>query len=131
MMLRSAVLLASVLSGACAEPSRNLSELVVRDSTYYAPETMNPFSGPVFRPFADDTTTHEIVGRLLEGTWHGELIVYHPSGRVRYMGSFAHGQRCGPWTENALDREPEDVYEALRREIATLAMYPPCPPDVQ
>lgn len=131
MIVRGVVGLVLLLAAACAEPARNLSELVVRDSTYYAPETMEPFSGPVFRSFADDTTAHEVVGALLAGTWHGELVVYHPSGRIRYMGSFAHGQRCGPWTENALDREPEDVYEALTREIATMAIYPPCPPDVQ
>ena len=109
---------------------RDLRELVVRDSTYYAPETMEPYTGPVFRPFPGDSTRTEIQGALLAGTWHGELLVYHPSGRLRFAGSFAHGAKCGPWTEALADRDPVNLYDELTSEIETLGLYPPCPPDL-
>ena len=123
--------LAAVLQAGCSPErgARDLSDLVLQDSTYFAPETMEPFTGRIFRAFPDDTTRREIEGELLDGEWHGELVVYHTSGRVRYMGSFAHGNRCGPWTENTQDREPVNMYDELVSEIETLGMYPPCPPD--
>ena len=108
---------------------RDLSELVVRDSLYFDPVASEPYTGPVFRPFRDDPTRNEVVGRLVGGAWHGEMVVYHASGRVRYMGTFDHGERCGPWTENKFDREPEGLLDELRTEIETLGMYPPCPED--
>jgi hypothetical protein len=79
-------------------PERELGDLVVRDSTYYEPETQQPYTGRVYRTFADDPSMREIVGRMLDGTWHGELTVYHPSGRIRYQGTFFEGGRCGAWT---------------------------------
>ncbi len=125
------LLLAIVALGGCreGEAARDLRELVIRDSTYYAPETMQPFTGRIFRPFPADSTRTEIEGALVGGTWHGELTVYHASGRIRYMGSFWHGERCGPWTENTSDREPVDVYDQLLTDIETLGLYPPCPTD--
>lgn len=130
--LRSLALLWALIAIACSGPlpERDLRDLVVRDSTYYVPETMEPYTGRVYRRFADDSTELEIVGALLDGTWHGELIVYHPTGRIRYMGSFAHGHRCGPWTENATDRDAVDIYDALTSDIEAMAIYPPCPPDL-
>ena len=121
-----------VVAGACgdAAPERDLRELVVRGSTYLAPETMAPFSGRVFRPFPGDSTRTEVEGRLVDGTWHGELVVYHPSGRLRYAGSFAHGEKCGPWTEGLLDREPVNLYDELTSDIESMGIYPSCPPDV-
>jgi len=123
---------ATIAFGACglgAPPPRNLDELVVRDSLYFESGSSLPYSGPVFRPFTDDPTRNEIVGLLVDGTWHDELVVYHPSGRIRYMGAFDHGHRCGPWTENRDDREPGGLLDEFRTEIETLGMYPPCPED--
>jgi hypothetical protein len=116
------------VGAACGDraPARDLGELTIRDSTYYEPETMQPYSGRVIRPFAGDSTRIQVQGTLLEGTWHGELIVYHESGRVRYMGNFDHGERCGPWTENAADEEPTSLYDQVRSEVEALGMYPPC-----
>ena len=125
------VLLGSILLVGCApDAARDLRELVVRDSTYYARESMQPYSGRVFRPFPGDSASVEIEGVLLDGTWHGELLVYHPSGRIRYQGSFAYGQKCGPWMEDSNDRPPLNVYDELLSEIETLGIYPPCPPDL-
>lgn len=123
------VLMVALLVGcSSAGDPRDLRELVLQDSTYLTPETMEPFSGRVFRVFATDSTINEIEGELLDGTWHGELLVYHPSGRIRYMGSFANGDRCGPWTENTRDEELGSVYDQLVSEVEAMGLYPPCPP---
>lgn len=118
-----------VCCGACAptQAVRDLDELVVRDSTYLDPSTLVPYSGPVVRTFPDDPERLEIDGALLGGVWHGELVVYHPSGRVRYAGAFAFGERCGPWTENSFDREPVNLYDELVSDIDAMGIYPPCP----
>jgi hypothetical protein len=102
---------------------------VAGDGTYFAPETMTPHSGPVFRPFPGDTARAEVRGTLLDGVWHGDFAVYHPSGRLRYAGSFSRGEKCGAWTENLADREPGNVYDELLSETETLGLYPVCPPD--
>lgn len=129
-LLGAAAVVVALLVGCSAEPdARDLGDLVLQDSTYLVPETMEPFTGPVFRVFSNDTTKTELEGGLLDGTWHGELVVYHPSGRVRYLGSFANGDRCGPWTENTRDEEPGSVYDQLVSEVETMGLYPPCPPN--
>ena len=140
-MMRSGILRALailVLVAACAEAGppavrsgpRDLRELVLRDSLYREPGTMTPYTGRVFRPFPGDSTRVEIEGGLAGGDWDGEMIVYHPSGRIRYKGEFVEGERCGPWTENTLDLEPLNDYGELLSEIESMAMYPPCPPDL-
>lgn len=120
-----ACVLASMLLG-CETPPRDLTELAVVDSLYVDPSTGEVWSGTIFRHFEDDDTRVQIEGELLEGSWHGELTVYHPNGRIRYMGSFNRGERCGPWTENADSTDLGSVYEALIREVETMGMYPPC-----
>lgn len=110
-------------------PPRDLAELVVRDSLYVDPTTDDPFSGPVVRTFASDPDRVEIEGALLDGAWEGELRVYHPNGRIRYMGSFRAGERCGPWTENADSTPVGTALDALIREVETIGLYPPCDPD--
>lgn len=122
----AALLLTPVVACVDALP-RDLSTLVVRDSLYVDSASGEPHTGPVYRAFADDPEENQIVGSLLDGTWQGEFRVYHPNGRIRYMGSFDAGSRCGPWTENADSTRNESVYEALVDEIASLGVYPPCP----
>ncbi len=125
------LLCAAVLSvaGACGgdERSRDLSTLVVVDSLYVDPGCGEPFSGPVHRPFPSEPDRIQIEGRLLEGTWDGEFRVFHGNGRIRYMGSFDAGARCGPWTENIDSIGSRSVYDALLDEIESLGVYPPCP----
>ena len=106
---------------------RDISELLVRDSTYYDPETLEPYSGPVYRPF--DSIPDEVLlrGRLRDGTWNGELTVYHPNGMVRYQGEMANGAQCGGWLENDDDTELASEYEELVRELESIVMYPACP----
>ena len=127
-MLRLALLIL-LLSG--CTPVRDLDELVQQDSAYLEPRTMEPYSGPVYRLFGDDSTKIEIEGTLRDGVWHGDLTVFHQNGRVRYSGALANGTQCGPWTENA-DPEPrESLYEEFVLEIESLSVYPPCPEGVE
>ena len=116
---------------ACADapPPRPLDELVIRDSTYVDPETFLPYTGPVFRMFETDPEMQQIRGELVDGIWEGELIVYHANGRIRYSGSFANGERCGPWLENRDAEPPDDVFSELKQEIESMGLYRECPGD--
>lgn len=116
-------------AGACGgdDRPRDLSTLVVVDSLYVDPGSGEPFSGPVYRPFPSEPDRIQIEGRLQEGTWDGEFRVFHGNGRIRYMGSFDAGSRCGAWTENIDSTRSGSVYEALLDEIESLGVYPPCP----
>lgn len=106
-------------------PPRDLGELSVVDSIYV--DAMgSPYTGPVFRSSPDPVHRVQIEGSLRDGLWEGELVVYHANGRVRYMGSFAAGERCGPWTENADSVAVESVYDQLVREVESMGLYPPC-----
>ena len=113
--------------GGCQAPSRELTELVVQDSTYLDPETMLPFSGRVFRNFSGEDGGPQLEAAMRDGTWEGELTVYHESGRIRYQGEMSGGARCGAWVENENPAEPETVYEAIKEDLESLVMYPECP----
>ena len=121
--------LASVTLLGCTElqPARDLNELVVRDSTYLEPETLQPFTGQVVRVFEDDPDQIQLQGSLRDGVWQGELTVYHPTGRIRYQGELTEGTQCGAWTENMDPEPPEDVLSELKQEIESMGLYPPCP----
>ena len=125
--LRRIVLALSLFALACSTtPERDLTELVLQDSTYFAPETMEPYTGDVLKYFPDNPDKVQLEGSLRGGTWHGELVVYHPNGRVRYLGSFKTGERCGAWTENQDPDPPGDIYEELKQEIESIGLYPLC-----
>jgi len=113
-----------VLTG-CGEAPRDLNELTVMDSVYVDEVTGSQWTGPVYRDFEEVEGT-ELEGALVQGAWHGDLTVYHPNGRIRYMGSFYQGERCGAWTENTDSVDLGSVYQALIREMETMALYPPC-----
>lgn len=124
--MKRLALLVCVLA-ACGGPApRDLADLVSEDSIYVEPLTGLPYSGPVYRAFASDRGKLQIEAELLNGEWEGEFIVYHRNGRVRYMGSFVGGQRCGPWTENADSIAPVNAYAELFSEIESMGIYPPC-----
>lgn len=127
--LRSAVTLVAGLAAlSCGGgPPADLGTLVLRDSTYLEPETLEPFSGAVVRYFPGDSAGVQIEGRLDEGVWHGELTVYHPSGRIRYQGRLHRGAPCGAWVENREDEPAGSVYQMLRQEIESMGLYPECP----
>lgn len=111
---------------ACQVPARDLGTLTIVDSLYHEPSTSEPWSGPVFRPFASDSGSMQLEGALLDGAWDGDFRVYHPNGRIRYEGTFQKGERCGPWTENADSVPLASIYEELLREVESMGIYPPC-----
>ncbi len=113
---------------ACMQiPPREITELVVQDSTYLDPETMLPYSGPVFRNFLGEEGRTQFEATLRDGTWEGEFTVYHETGRIRYQGEMSGGTQCGGWIENEDLVEPETVYEAIRQDLEALVIYPDCP----
>jgi hypothetical protein len=113
--------------GCVSEPRRDLDDLVVRDSLYFAPEAQEPFTGEVVRHFRDEPDKVQLRGQLRDGTWNGELVVYHSNGRIRYQGWLADGAPCGAWTENHDPDPPEDILTELKQEIEAIGLYPPCP----
>lgn len=123
------VLAGALLVGtACADGApADLDVLVLRDSTYLTPGTLEPFTGRVVRYFPGDGAKVQIEGRLEEGTWEGELTVYHESGRIRYQGRLAAGSPCGAWVENREDEAAESLYRMLKQDIESMGIYPPCP----
>lgn len=126
-MIRKAVSVVLVVTTlACQPAARDLGTLSIADSLYHDPTTTDLWSGPVYRPFAADSSRVQIEGALLEGAWHGDFRVYHPNGHVRYEGTFQMGERCGPWTENADSVALESIYEELIREVESMGIYPPC-----
>ncbi len=120
-------LLGLVLFACSPREGRSLDDLVVRDRTYVDPETMTPYSGQVFRFFPGKEETIQLRASLRNGTWEGELTVYHPTGRIRYQGEMSEGMQCGGWTENERPAAPESLYEEIKEDLASLVMYPPCP----
>ena len=123
---RGVAVLTFIMLAACGPAPKDLTELAIRDSVYVDPGSLEPYSGPVFRGFPDGPEGVQLEGHLLRGAWDGEIMVYHPNGRIRYMGSFRNGERCGPWTENADSVPLGDLYDAVVREVETLGLYPPC-----
>ena len=122
------LLLTVALAAACGPAAgRDLRELVVRDSTYFEPETLEPYTGVVFRTFPGEPAIIELRGSLREGTWDGELTIYHRTGRVRFQGEMSRGAQCGAWVENAPEESPGSLYEEIVAEIEDLSLYPECP----
>lgn len=123
--------LALIAVASCSKPpSRPLTELVVRDSTYFDPATGLPFSGRVFHDFGGEEGGRQLEAAMRDGTWEGELTVYHPTGRIRYEGEMSGGARCGVWVENENPVEPESAYQAIREDLESLVVYPECPGGV-
>jgi antitoxin component YwqK of YwqJK toxin-antitoxin module len=119
-------LVPAVGPGGCGEEERvPLDSLVLRDSLYLDAGTGAPFTGFVARRFEDGAL--QLEGRLEDGTWNGELTVWHPGGSVRYQGRLVDGAQCGAWVENRDEGEETSVYEELKREIESMGLYPPCP----
>jgi len=125
-LLFATLLVAPLLTCSPGAEPVELRDLVLRDSTYFSPETLEPYTGPVSSTFLTGPDRLQIEGEMLDGTWHGELRVYHRDGRIRYEGRLEHGVRCGAWTENTDPRPASNVYQELVDEIESLAIYPPC-----
>jgi hypothetical protein len=125
-------LLAAATLLACGEltPPVPLEGLVLQDSVYLDAETLLPYTGRVVKSFPDDTRRVQLSGELMDGTWNGEIVVYHENGRIRYQGWLDNGEKCGAWIENRDSTPPVDVFAELKQEIESLGLYPPCPDGV-
>ena len=127
-MIRIVAMLAVLCLSACSGPTpRSLDELVVRDQTYLDPETLEPYSGPVFRSFPSPDEGVQVRATLRDGTWEGLLTVYHPTGRVRLQGEMSAGAQCGGWVEDDRPTAPESLYEEIKQDLESIVMYPACP----
>lgn len=125
--LRGLLLIAVLASGCGPERGRSLDDLVLRDSTYLEPATLEPYTGRAFRTFPEDPEQFQLTGTLRDGVWHGELTVYHPNGRVRFQGRMSDGVQCGTWVEDAEEEPAPSLYEDIVSEIESLSIYPECP----
>lgn len=117
-----------LLSGAaCSDRvATDLSVLQFVESVYVAPATAEPFTRSIVRYFPAQPDEVQLEGTLRDGVFDGEFVIYHPNGRVWFMGSFRAGERCGPWTENADSSTTGSAYQVLQREVETLGLYPAC-----
>ncbi len=117
-----------MLSGAtCSDRvATDLSVLQFVESVYVAPAIAEPFTGSIVRYFAAQPDEVQLEGTLRDGAFDGELVIYHPNGRVRFMGSFRAGERRGSWAENADSNTTGSAYQVLQREVETLRLYPAC-----
>jgi antitoxin component YwqK of YwqJK toxin-antitoxin module len=104
-----------------------LDTLIQEGDVFFAPETMEPYSGPIFRPFPQDTSVIQIRGVLEDGRYEGwvERYVYDfaiessvgavvengavLSERVSYSNGVRHG-----WSE---------TYELSRGQSMSRTMY--------
>ena len=127
--LLAVCLIASTLASACSAltPERDLAELVLQDSTYLEPGSLTPYTGDVLRYFPQGPHRIQLRGHMRDGMWNGEITVYHPNGRIRYLGELADGVKCGVWTENMDPDPPKSLYRELKQEIESMGLYPPCP----
>ena len=126
-VLTRACVAVALLTGCAELTARNIDELVVQDSMYFHPETLEPYTGPVFKRFDSDAGQVQLRARLEGGTFNGELVVYHRDGRLRFEGTMANGTQCGGWYENEDESPPDDEWEALKRDLESIVVYPACP----
>ena len=98
---------------------RDLSELISTGADpiqFLDPETMDPYSGPVFLTEIGSLSTPQLKmsGTLEQGFWHGPWENYDEYGELIMQGTRNMGVACGVWIEAGLER----TYES-------------CPPGVE
>ena len=98
------------------ETPRDLNELISSGTDpikFLDPETMEPYSGPVFLTEIGSLSTPQLKmsGTLEQGFWHGPWERY---GELITKGTRNMGVACGPWIEAGLEKT-----------------YEPCPPGLE
>jgi len=101
------------------ETPRDLNELISRGTDpieFLDPETMEPYSGPVFLTEAGSLSVPQLKmsGTLEQGFWHGPWENYDEDGELITKGTQNMGVACGVWIENGLE-----------------TTYAPCPPGLE
>ena len=81
-----------------AQEPMELNELVQRGDIYLAPETFQPYTGPVF--IMRNPSMVGLWATLRNGKWHGPYELYHDeTGQLISKGEFRDGEQCGEWLE--------------------------------
>ena len=96
-MNRILSLIGVVLVVGCSEPiPRNVEELMIHGPTLVDPETLEPYSGPVFE--LSVTNSSEITTRynLKDGRYEGPIEYYHDNGQVSQRTGYKDGVQVGP-----------------------------------
>lgn len=88
--------LAMILACDTSRP-RDLSTLVRQGDTYLERETMEPYNGPAFELFEEDSTGVRRSGQLADGQWHGTYEEYHPNDQLHLQVSYENGIKRGPY----------------------------------
>jgi hypothetical protein len=97
MKLRILTFLAVLLT-ACAETGpRDVTTLLEQGDVLLDPETMTPYSGPIFQPFREAPERPRWSGELREGLRVGPFQFFYASGVVESRGAYAAGLREGDW----------------------------------
>lgn len=101
------------------ETPRDLNELISSGADpikFLDPETMEPYSGPVFLTEIGALSTPQLKmsGTLELGFWHGPWQNYDEYGELITQGTRNMGMACGPWIEAGLEKTHE-----------------PCPPGLE
>ena len=108
MVKRSLLLTLALIAVGCAEPiARNLDELFRQGPQYLDPETMEPYSGPVFRTSFNDSTQVVLRVNLIDGRFHGDFEDFDPEVNNAFLvneslgsyqiGTYQDGQLEGPF----------------------------------
>ena len=105
---RALLLVVLALSACVDEPiPQDLAELMRQGETYLDPQTMRPYSGPVFTRAEDDSMRVSHSGTLLDGKFDGLSESYHRLGhvsrRVQYVEGKRHGVTEGFWSNGVLE----------------------------
>ena len=126
-MNRILSLIGVVLVVGCSEPiPRNIDELMSQGETLLDPETLEPYSGPVFGLFSGNPSRIQYRFNLKDGVEVGPYESYHDNGQLSEKGTMKDGEIDGPvenyhensqlWSKGTmkdgeLDGPYEDYYE--------------------
>ncbi|MCH7992314.1 MAG: hypothetical protein IIC35_07850 [Gemmatimonadetes bacterium] len=93
-----ASLLVLVGVAGCTEPRpRPVEELVRQEGIFLDPETMEPYTGPVFATFANQPQVIEHRLRLRNGTYHGPFEAYFANRQLSSKEIYQGGIKDGPY----------------------------------
>lgn len=83
---------------ACEGPDpRPVDELVLKGDVFLDPETLEPYSGPVFATFDDEPDVVARRARLRQGTYEGPYEAYFANARLSAKEIYRAGRRHGPY----------------------------------
>ena len=100
-MKKALLFVLALIAAGCVDPiPRNLDDLSMQGPQYLDPETLEPYSGPVFRMSEDDSTEIVLRVNLRDGRLHGDFEDFEPEDApdslgLYQTGTYRNGQREG------------------------------------